>query len=50
MCHYIFGQAHKEHVATRIGKGGGTRANKFDRTDLLENIFQYFKQSFLYKL
>ena len=40
MCHYIFGQAHKEHVATRIGKGGGTRANKFDRTDLLENIFQ----------
>ena len=50
MCHYIFGQAHiKKHVATRIGKGGGTRANRFDRTDLLEDIFQYFKQVFFRK-
>ena len=36
----------KKYIATRIRKGGGTRTNKFDRTDLLEKVFQYFLQVF----
>ena len=37
---------YKEYIATRTGKGGGTRKNKMDRTHLLEDIFQYFEQFF----
>ena len=40
----IWSGRYKEYIATSTGKGGGTRKNKFDRTDLLEDIFQYFEQ------
>ena len=43
---HIWSSRHKKYIATTIGKGVGTRANKFDRTDFLEDIFQYFKQVF----
>ena len=43
---HIWSGTYKKYVATRIGKGRRTLTNKFDRTDLLEDIFQYFKQVF----
>ena len=43
---YIWSGRYKEYIATRTEKGGGTRKNKFDRTDLLEDIFRYFEQFF----
>ena len=43
---HIWSTRNKKYIARRIGKGGGTRTNKFDRTDLLEEVFQYFLQVF----
>ena len=43
---HIWSTRNKKYIARRIGKGGGTRTNKFDRTDLLEEVFQYFQQVF----
>ena len=43
---HIWSGRYKKYIATRIGKGVGTRENKFERSDLLEDIFQYFKQVF----
>ena len=40
---HIWSGRYKKYIATRIGKGVGTRENKFERSDLLEDIFQYFK-------
>ena len=40
---HIWSTRNKKCIATRIKKGGGTRTNKFDRTDLLEEVFQYFQ-------
>ena len=37
---YIWSGRYKEYIATR------TEKNKFDRTDLLEDIFRYFEQFF----
>ena len=43
---HIWSIRNKKYIATRMEKGGGTRINKFDRTDLPEEVFQYFQQVF----
>ena len=43
---HIWSGTYKKCITTRIRKGGGNRTNRFDRTDLLVDIFQYFKQVF----
>ena len=43
---HIWSGTVKKYITTRIGKRGGIRTNKFDRTDLLEDIFHYFKKVF----
>ena len=44
---HIWSGTYKKYIAIRLGKGGGTRTNRFDKTDLHEDIFQYFKQVFI---